>query len=237
MLLPDSQMNELGVASFNEIKKQKPVEKDPKINAYVKCVAMAVANEAKGRTDTDQWDVVVFQDRSANAFALPGGKIGVHTGILEVAKTPDQLAAVLGHEVGHVIARHSNERVSAAMATQGAMMGVAMLGGENLKDKQWVLALMGVGAQVGVLLPHGRSQESESDVIGLDLMAHAGFDPRESVKLWENMAQAGGNAPPEFLSTHPSHSTRISGLNAHMGESMAKYEAARKSGKTPNCRR
>lgn len=236
MLLPDSQMNQMGIAGFSEIKKEKPTETDPKINKYVKCVAQTVAKEAQGRTDSDSWEVVVFKDKTANAFALPGGKIGVHTGLLDVAKTQDQLAAVLGHEVGHVIARHGNERVSAAMATQGAMMGLQMLAGDNLKDKGWVLGLIGAGAQFGVLLPHGRTQESEADVIGLDLMAQAGFDPRDSIRLWENMAQAsGGNNPPEFLSTHPSHSTRIQGLNEHMGDAMAKFEAAKASGKNPRC--
>jgi predicted Zn-dependent protease len=146
------------------------------------------------------------------------------------------LAAVLGHEVGHVIARHGNERISAALATQGALTAIQMVGGQSMKDKGWVLGLLGVGAQFGILMPHGRSQESESDTIGLDLMSHAGFDPRESIKLWENMgAASGGKGPPEFLSTHPSHSTRIQGLSDKMGESMAKFEAARNAGKNPKC--
>lgn len=234
-LFPDSQMTELGAKSFDEIKAKVPKETDPKVIQYVKCVSEAITRESAGRTESDNWEVVVFKDKSANAFALPGGKIGVHTGLLAVAKNQHQLAAVIGHEVGHVIARHGNERVSAAMATQGALTAIQMVGGKNLQEKGWVLGLLGVGAQFGVLMPHGRSQESESDTIGIELMAQAGFDPRESVKLWENMGAAGGSGPPEFLSTHPSHSTRIQGLNDRMGDALAKYEAAKSSGRNPKC--
>src|SRR3989344_2912121 len=119
MLVPDSQMNAMGSQSFQQMKQQTPIESDPATNRYVQCVAMAIAHEAREQTNVSDWEVVVFRDKTANAFALPGGKIGVHTGILPVAKTPGQLAAVLGHEVGHVIARHGNERVSQGLVPQG----------------------------------------------------------------------------------------------------------------------
>ncbi len=235
LLVPDSQMNQVGATGFQDLKKQTPQESDPSINNYVKCVAKAVAAEADDKTGVKDWEVVVFRDPTANAFALPGGKIGVHTGLLPVAKTPGQLAAVLGHEVGHVVARHGNERVS-----QGVVLGVGQTilakMTESSESRNLILGLAGAGAVVGVVLPFGRTQESESDVVGLDLMARAGFDPRESVELWKNMtAAAGGSSPPEFLSTHPSGSTRIDNLNSHMKDALATYERAKAAGKNPGC--
>lgn len=234
MLLPDSQMDTLGIQSFEQMKAETPIERDPQVNTYVKCVASSVAREASGQIDVGSWEIVVFKDKTANAFALPGGKIGVHTGILPVAKTPAQLAAVLGHEIGHVIARHGNERMSASLATQIGLMGAGILAKDS-PHRDLALALMGVGAQGLILLPHSRTQESEADLIGLKLMAQAGFDPQESVLLWKNMASAGGGQPPEFLSTHPSHENRISNLSAHMPEALGIYQQARNVGKSPVC--
>jgi predicted Zn-dependent protease len=178
--------------------------------------------------------VVVFQDDSANAFALPGGKIGVHTGLFQVAKNQDQLATVIGHEVAHVLAGHSNERASTQLATQGAMEALSVLSGPASPGKSRVLAVLGVGAQVGVILPFSRAQESEADVMGLDLMASAGFDPRQGPALWENMSKLGG-APPELLSTHPSSATRIAALRERVQISLPIFEKARATGKKPSC--
>lgn len=244
MAMPDSQLGSMGAKSFDDMKGKIPIDKDPKKNEYVKCLVYPMIREIPEKLRGDHvpkaekdWEIVVFQDPSANAFALPGGKIGVHTGILPVAKTPEQLAAVLGHEVGHVLARHGNERVSEGLAAQIGVMGVAaLLSGEDTSPTKLNLmtAALGAGTQYGILLPHSRAQESESDLIGLDLMSRAGFDPRQSVDLWVNMS-AGGKAPPEFLSTHPSGTTRIDNLKAHMKESMAKYEQAQAAGKKPQC--
>jgi predicted Zn-dependent protease len=238
LFMGDSQMNTLGSQSFEELKKKTPIERDPKINAYVKCIVSPITQAAQGRLEVPGWEVVVFKDPTANAFALPGGKIGVHTGILPVAKTPDQLAAVLGHEVGHVIARHGNERMSQGeLAT--LVLGVTdlALGKMEQKDKGLLMGALGVGVQFGVLLPFSRTQESEADLIGLDLMAKAGFDPNESVELWKNMmAASGGQAPPEWMSTHPSGSTRISNLKAHIPSHLNDYQSAKTQGRTPVCR-
>lgn len=229
--VPDGQMNQMGVQAFDQMKKETPIETGAEWNSYVKCIAVPVAQQAPYE---GTWEVVVFRNEEPNAFALPGGKIGVHTGILKVAKTDGQLAAVLGHEVGHVIAKHGSERVSQAMAVQG---GLALAGASG-KLGDTALALIGAGAQVGILLPFSRSHESESDVIGLDYAARAGFDPRESVALWQNMmAASGGKSPPQWMSTHPSGQTRIDNLNAHMGPALAKYQAALAAGKKPNCQR
>jgi predicted Zn-dependent protease len=234
VLFPESEMAQMGVAAFDEVKKKTPQVEDPAMTDYVRCVARAVTSEVKGGT---RWDVVVFKDDSANAFALPGGKIGVHSGLLKVAKTPDQLAAVIGHEVSHVIAQHSNERVSTAYATEsGLQLAGALAGAGASATRQQLFGLLGLGAQVGVLLPFSRAQEREADLMGLDLMASAGFDPRQSVDLWHNMAAQGGGRPPEFLSTHPASETRIHDLQARLPQAMPLYEKARAAGKRPACR-
>jgi predicted Zn-dependent protease len=218
----DEQVNEMGVSAFIEMKQKMPISKDQKLTTYVRCVA----NEITAVYPKEQeWEVVLFENPEANAFALPGGKIGVYTGILKITTDPAQLAAILGHEVGHVWARHSNERLS----EQGL---VAIAGGipamifkdPNSKSYQLSMAALGAGAQFGFVLPHSRTQESEADTIGLDLMAKAGFDPRESVELWKNMSKAGGAQPPQFMSTHPSNSTRIRDLQEKMPAAVTTYE-------------
>ncbi|MGD8875104.1 MAG: M48 family metallopeptidase, partial [Gammaproteobacteria bacterium] len=188
------------------------------------------------REVSGNWEVVVFNDSDANAFALPGGKIGVYTGLLKVAENQDQLATVIGHEVAHVLARHSNERVSQKFAVEQGLSLISAIANPQSGTGQTLMGLLGVGAQYGVLMPYSRIQESEADILGLDLMARAGFDPRESTRLWINMGRAGGGQPPEFLSTHPSHSTRISDLNAHMPVALQLQSRARQQGKRPVCR-
>jgi predicted Zn-dependent protease len=156
--------------------------------------------------------------------------------MLEVAQNQHQLAAVVAHEVAHVIARHSNERVSTNFVTQTGLQLAQVAAGGNSPARQELFGLLGVGAQFGVLLPFGRAQESEADLVGLDYMARAGFDPRESVRLWENMAKVGGAKPPEFLSTHPSGDRRMRDLNARMRDAMSLSVQARSSGRNPDCR-
>jgi predicted Zn-dependent protease len=183
-----------------------------------------------------EWEVTVFADDQINAFALPGGKIGVYQGLLSVAENQDQLATVVAHEIAHVLSRHSNERISTQYATSTGLELASILAGQATPAKQTLFGLLGVGAQVGVLLPFGRKQESEADLVGLELMARAGFDPRQSVDLWQNMNAASGSGPPEFLSTHPSGETRIRTLTQHMPTVLPLMERARASGNTPDCR-
>jgi predicted Zn-dependent protease len=239
IFVSDAQMNELGVASFQQLKGEKKISQDPAINAYVTCVARAVTGALSPSEYQGSWEVVVFQDDSANAFALPGGKIGVFTGLLSVAKNQDQLATVLGHEVAHVIARHSAERVSQGTAAQLLASGVAATGVVNPASAsgQLTLAALGLGMEYGVLKPYGRAQESEADRIGLDYMARAGFDPAQSIELWKNMAASGGANPPEFLSTHPSHATRIADLQRRLPEARKLQQQARAAGRRPTCHR
>jgi predicted Zn-dependent protease len=238
MLVSDDQMNELGGQSFSKLKRETPIETDIRINAYVRCIANNIVQYAKDGTGVQSWEVVVFRDNSANAFALPGGKIGVHTGILQVAKTADQLASVIGHEVGHVTARHGAERLSQVQLTQGAMVltGAVFATQKESRTQGLILAGLGLGAQYGVLLPFSRKHESEADEVGLYLMAEAGFDPRASVDLWKNMSVAsGGKAPPQFMSTHPSNNTRISDLNSNMAKALRIYQKSLGQGRNPNC--
>jgi len=231
-LVNDDQLNKMGIEAFKQIEKETPRSKDARVNAYVQCVAQAVASKARGAHVPSSWEVAVFDSDQVNAFALPGGKIGVYVGLLKVAKNQDQLATVIGHEVGHVIARHGNERVSQAQVAQGVQQIAGALAGDGGVASKAVMGALGVGVQYGVLLPYGRTQETEADKIGLDLMAEAGFDPRESVKLWQNMARAsGGSNPPELLSTHPAETTRINNLNARMNSAMKLAQGA----KRPNC--
>lgn len=234
-LYPDSKMAKMGVAAYSEMKKKTPVTKDKAKTRYVNCVAKAITDALPNRSN---WEVNVFEDEQVNAFALPGGKIGVYTGLLKVAKNQNQLATVIGHEVAHVLADHGNARVSASTAAQAGVTAATILGAIATDDpvKRQMLGLLGVGVQVGVLLPYGRSQESEADILGLDLMAKAGFDPRQSVPLWQNMAKAGGAGSPEFLSTHPSNSTRIKHLNKRMTKALGLQKNARSAGRRPNCR-
>lgn len=238
VLHSEPEMAAMGVAAFDQMRSEKPRSTNAAQTALVQCVAGAITRtltpaDTRAIGGNPPWEVELFDDDSANAFALPGGKMGVNTGLLDVAENPAQLAAVLGHEVGHVLARHSNERLSGTTFAQLGLGTVAIIAGGDTPQKQQLMAALGVGAQLGIM-KFSRTHESEADEIGLDLMARAGFDPREAVTLWQNMARAAaGQAPPEFLSTHPSHSTRITQLRAAMPEAIAIYE---RSGRRNPCR-
>jgi predicted Zn-dependent protease len=226
----------MGEEAYGRIKKKTPVAKDQALQGYVQCVAGSVTRVLPPSHRSSEWDVTVFkQDDSINAFALPGGNIGIYTGLLEVTENQHQLAAVVSHEIAHVLAEHANARVSANYATQFGLTVVdAFIGGSTAQSKQ-LMSLLGLGAQVGVLLPYSRAQETEADVLGLKYMAEAGFDPRQSIALWRNMAEAGGKGPPEFLSTHPSGESRIATLQRYMPEAMQIYRKARSRGNRPDC--
>lgn len=231
-LVSDSQINEMGVASFQELKKKEPASDDASQTRYVQCVAGAITRVvptmAWAKSVPTSWEVVTFQSKEVNAFALPGGKIGVYTGLLKVANNQDQLGAVLGHEVSHVLAGHSAERVSDQMVASLGVSAVQIATGVSGQA-------LGVAAQTFFLLPFSRSHETEADLLGMDLMAKAGFDPHQAITLWQNMAKAGGGQQPELMSTHPSGSTRIANLTKRLSISMPLYEQARAAGRRPSC--
>lgn len=170
-----------------------------------------------------------------NAFALPGEKIGVHKGLLRVAQNQHQLATVIGHEIAHVRANHANERVSQEFAMQQSINLLAAVGDPNSQAGRTLFGILGLGAKYGVLMPYNRLQESEADLVGLDIMAQAGFDPAQSIDLWLNMDNAGAVQPVEFLSTHPSHGTRIQSLQQRLPTATAMREQALAAGRRPNC--
>jgi len=240
IVIGDAEMNKMGMASFQKMKTSLKVSKDKKSFAYVNCVARSIINELPEKWKNQAWEVVVFDDDSANAFALPGGKIGVHTGLLSVAKNQNQLAAVIGHEVAHVLSKHGAERVSQQMGLQLALQTTDAISKNKMENKasqNILMSALGLGAQIGVILPFSRGHESEADLFGLNLLAKAGFDPRQSVDLWQNMAAAsGGQKTPQFMSTHPNPEKRIEKLTNYMPQALSLSNLAHSQGKTPHCK-
>jgi predicted Zn-dependent protease len=232
-----SQEMQMGAQAYDQVKSDPKIRpsQDPREVEPVKRVAARIIEAAKRSKYAEmaqrfQWEVTVIKDdKTANAFALPGGKMAVYTGIFPMARTEAGLAAVMGHEVVHALARHGAERMSQGQVTNAGLQivgGAAGAAGRGGMLGQAAMAALGVGAQVGVLLPFSRKHESEADYVGILLAAEAGYDPREAIALWERMGQmSGGGGQAEFMSTHPSHETRISQLKKWMPEAMAVYQA------------
>lgn len=233
----EQQLNQLGAQAFVEAKTKGPLSNDAKQNAYVRCVVNALVRQLPPQAQGTSWETALFANNEPNAFALPGGKVGVNTGIFSVAKNQDQLAAVLAHEIGHVVEHHHDERITRQMGAQtglgivGALLGSRYGQGATNATSQ----LGGAAVQGFVLLPNSRTQESEADVVGQRLMASAGFDPQQAVNLWQNMIAAGGSRPPEWLSTHPNPESRIQELRSRAGTLAPTYQQARASGRVPKC--
>jgi metalloendopeptidase OMA1, mitochondrial len=224
-LLSLSQEMELGLTAFEQIKQEMPISKDPALNALVQRVGNRIS--AVADLPGAQWEFVVFESEQANAFCLPGGKVGIYTGILPITANEAGLATVIGHEVAHAVARHGAERVSEALLLQtgGGILG-ATLSGSDPTVQAAAATAYGLGTALGRELPHSRKQESEADYIGLLYMARAGYDPEEAVRFWERFAevsrQAGG-ATPWFLRTHPLDQDRIAQLQRWMPEAKAQF--------------
>ena len=214
---------------FQQMRQQMPVSTDPVERAYIFCVAQSVLRVVEEPYASQAWEIEVFDMPDANAFAMPGGKIGVFSGLLDVARDQHQLAAVIGHEIAHVTLEHQAQQVNRGLATR-SVAAVAGAGiGMNPQDAQTL-------AQIGLTLPFSRSHEREADVVGLLYMADAGFDPRASVTLWKNMEQSSsGGRPPQFLSTHPAPADRMGGLIGRMSEALDRYNAALARGVRPVC--
>lgn len=231
------ELNQLGAQAFAQVKAQKPQSRDARQTGYVRCVVGAIVRELPANWQGGGWETAVFVDAEPNAFALPGGKVGVYTGIFQVARNQDQMAAVIAHEVGHVVSRHHEERLTRQAGAQGALQIVGALLGSRYGQGAADAAVRGgsVLAQTGFLLPGSRAQESEADVVGQQLMAQAGFDPRAAVNLWQNMIAAGGSRPPQWLSTHPDPQSRIGELRSRATGLVPAYEQARAAGRRPVC--
>jgi predicted Zn-dependent protease len=225
-LVSPNEEAQMGVQAFQQIVGKATLSTDAQVNALVQRVGSRIAAVTELPY---QWEFRVIQDdKQANAFALPGGKVAVYTGMLSVTRDEPGLAAVLGHEIAHVLARHGGERLSQQMGVQTVTQLLAGMASSNPATVQLVAAALGAGAQVGVLLPWGRAQESEADHVGLILMAKAGYDPRAARDLWTRMAEAAkGQRPPEFLSTHPAEATRIQQIEGWLPEALTHYRPAR----------
>ncbi len=212
ILFDEATLEQSALTAWQEQLKTAKISHDPQLNSRIQRVGGRIVTAA-GMGDR-QWEYVLFDDPQPNAFVIPGNKVGVNTGLFSVVKNDDQLAAVLGHETGHVIARHAAERASQQAAT-GIALQVATKATSG-KVQEVVANYGGLGAQVGLLLPYSRQHESEADRIGVDLMVKAGYRASEAVVLWQNMMAQNNKAPPEFLSTHPSDQTRINDLKAYI---------------------
>lgn len=223
------QESALGFQSYKQVLSQaRTVDSGPEVD-MVRRVAARLAKATGKSGEGFEWAVSVIDDKQVNAFCLPGGKIVVYTGILPVAQNEAALATVMGHEMAHATSRHGAQRVFQQNLTQTAMTGLAVSLSDMDSGKQRVImGALGAGAQFGVLMPFGRKHESEADEIGLFYMARAGYDPQESLRFWQRMEKAGGASPPEFLSTHPSHGTRIQQLQTLMPKAMEEYQKSQK---------
>lgn len=236
LLLSNDQLDQMGQQAFRQYQSDLPMAGAPE-QAYVRCIADRIIETLPAEQQAIDWQIRAFRSEQPNAFALPGGYMGINTGMLDIADDPHQLASVIGHEIGHVLASHANERASTKTATQLGLDVLSSVSGLQTPEGKQLMSVLGMGAEYGIILPFSRRHESEADLIGIELMAQAGFDPRGSVRLWQNMARASGGGPPAWLSTHPSGDQRIETLENQMTPAMATYQAAREQGRRPNCSR
>ncbi|MGD2010859.1 MAG: M48 family metallopeptidase [Desulfobacterales bacterium] len=238
-LVPESELLTLSLQQYNDVLQKSKLSTDNQKVAKVRRVGNRIAKAAEsflaesGHQDlikNFQWQFnLIEDDETANAWVMPGGKAAVYTGILPFTKDETGLAVVLGHEVGHALANHGNERMSQGLlANMGGMALSAAISSQPQMTQELAMAAFGAGASIGVLLPYSRLQESEADHIGLILMARAGYDPRQAVPFWQRMNKAPGSRPPELLSTHPAPETRIANLKALIPQAMAYYRGSAK---------
>lgn len=230
MLLGPEAEVELGATAFQELRQELDlIDEGPQVE-MVREVGRRISEaaqpelEAQGFGDLD-WEFHVADSEELNAFVLPGGKVVFYRGMVDLLENEDEVAAVMGHEIAHVVARHSGERISQNILTQVGLAGAQVaLQSQDPSRRDPILAALGVGATVGVILPYSRSHESEADEIGLTLMARAGYDPRAAVAVWERMAEVSDTRAPEFLSTHPNPQRRAESLRELMPRALEIYE-------------
>lgn len=232
ILIGEQEELQLGEAAYRQVIEKETVVANTAQAERVRRVAMRIAAVADrylaswGRAPF-QWEVNVVASDKKNAFVLPGGKMVVYTGILQVTQNDAQLAAVLGHEAAHAVQRHGAERVSQGLVAQiGAAAVAKAMERKDASARTAVLGAYGLGATIGVLNPYSREHEKEADYVGLLLMAEAGYDPREALRFWERFAAQEQRGMPEFLSTHPADATRIALLKQALPNAEARYQAA-----------
>ncbi len=235
-LAPGSeQLGQMAAASWAEMKQKTPTSSDPRYTSRLRNIGRRIARGA-GRGDQN-WDYTVFDKDTKNAFVLPGNRVGFYKGMMDFTDNDDQIAGIMGHEVGHVSGQHARERMSMQMAAQGATVAGAVIGSSQFsknckkartrteynncmrsanQKSQMLVQALGLGAMIGVVLPYSRKHELESDKLGVNYMQRAGYDPQQSVKLWEKMAAESGSRGPTFLSTHPDPAYRARELDAYI---------------------
>jgi len=234
-LIPASQMMTTSFQQYDQFLKENPPSKDQKQTAMIKNVGRKIQKSVEkyfkqknmsSHLKGYNWEFNLVKSNDVNAWCMPGGKVVFYTGILPICKDEAGVAVVMGHEIAHAIAEHGGERMSQGLLTQLGGMGLALaLQNKPAQTQQLWMMAFGIGAQVGVMLPFSRLHESEADHLGLIFMAMAGYNPREAVDFWKRMAaNKGGQAPPEFLSTHPSDQTRINNLQKLMPEALQYYK-------------
>ena len=236
VLISPGEEVQLGAQSFQAIRAKERVSADPAANARVQRIGRRIAEAVGNELPGAKWEFVVFDSKELNAFALPGGKVGVYTGLMQLAENDAELAIVMGHEIGHVIARHGAERMSEAAVIAGiGMMGAAIVDAktEDPQARQLFELAYGAGTTLGRVLPHSRGNESEADRMGAIYAARAGYDPRAAITFWEKMAAkkqaagATGTKLDAIFSTHPADAQRIAQLRALMPQVVPIYEKAR----------
>ncbi len=217
ILVGDAQLAQMADQAWAQMLSEERVSRDQALNDRARRVSNRLVQAAN--LQHMPWEVVVFDSDERNAFVLPGGQIGVYRGMMQLADTDDQLAAVLGHEIGHVTARHAAERYSRQVgAGVGAQVLGGVLGGQNPDSVRTWQQVFGMGAQYGVVLPYSRGAENQADLLGIDYMVAAGYQPREAITLWQKMAAEGGARSPAFLSTHPDPASRIVEIERYIAQ-------------------
>jgi predicted Zn-dependent protease len=216
MLVSQGQLAQLSASAWSEVKKDTPVSIDPTLNHQLRRVGNRIAKGAN--RSNESWEYAVFDTDEKNAFVMPGGKVGFYRGIMEFSENDDQIAAIMGHETGHVTARHAAERYSQQIAAGvGLQVANVALSQRDSRYRKEIAAILGVGVQFGIILPFSRQHELEADKLGVDYMYRSGYDVRQAVRLWERMgAEGSSKRPPELLSTHPSPRTRVRALDAYI---------------------
>ena len=233
----EAEMEAAAAREFARYKATYPLTTDQEIIDYIACVANAVVSVLEPPDSEMNWEMAILETNELNAFVMPGGKIVIFEGILRAARDQNQLAAVIGHEIAHVTAEHTKRKLMQGKAGEiGIQVAAVLLGGGHYGATYTAQEMLNQGAMYGLLLPYKRSQETEADVLGLEYMAAAGFDPRAAVDLWKNMdEESGGERPAEFASTHPSPENRIESLISQWIEVLPLYNQAHEEGRAPNC--